>query len=315
MPYFKGLFVKHIISLAGDIGSGKGTIGKLLASSTGYNFISTGNILREIAGKLDMSIVELNKYAETHKEIDEEADGRLVDIEANGDDLIIDSRLAWHFIPSSFKVYLSAFYQTAAIRIYGDNARKAENAESIDSFLAQIKERRNLEILRFNTLYGVKCDDYSNYDLVIQTDFVSPAAILDVILKNYGLWIKGKYKRRIYLSPTSLFPTESVQKLSREDAEFICQSVKEKGFNELEPIEIVKKGDFYYLWDGHKRSSAAIFNNIALIPAILIADEYSSSIVGGITVEQFVSTSYNKSLVYDWEDCHKFRFKEYPFLN
>lgn len=304
--------MKSIISLAGDIGSGKGTLGVLLTISTGYEFISTGNILRNIASNLNMSIVELNKYAETHKEVDEEADNRLVEIEKNANEIIIDSRLAWHFIPSSFKVYLSASYETAAKRIYKDEDRKAEKAQNIESLLAQIKERRKLEIQRFESLYGVKCDDYNNYDIIIQTDFVSPDIIFDVVLRMYKQWLKGKYKQKIYLSPTTLFPVEHVRKLSGDDAKLLCKSVAEKGYDELEPIEIIKKDDFFYLWDGHKRCSAAILNKIPLIPAIIIANGNSALINNSLSVEQFISISYNKSLVYDWEDCHKFVFENYP---
>ena len=81
--------MKSLISLAGDIGAGKGTVGKLLVKSLGYDFLSTGNILREIAGQLNMTIVELNKYAETHKEVDEEADNRLVELEQNANEFLI----------------------------------------------------------------------------------------------------------------------------------------------------------------------------------------------------------------------------------
>ncbi len=304
--------MKSLISLAGDIGAGKGTVGKLLMESVGYDFLSTGNILREIAGKLNMTIVELNKYAETHKEIDAEADNRLVEIEQNANELIIDSRLAWHFVPSSFKVYLSVSYESAAKRIYKDEDRKAEQIESVESLLLQIKERRHLEIQRFHSLYGVKCNEYSNYDLVIQTDYVTPDVILNVILEAYKQWRESTYERKIYLSPTSLFPVERVRQLSGDVADFVFKSVRDRGYDKLEPIQIVGKGDFFYIWDGHKRCSAAILNKIPLIPAVLIGNGSAEAINESLTVGQFVKASYNKNLVHDWEDRHKFTFVNYP---
>lgn len=304
--------MKSIISLAGDIGAGKGTVGKMLVNSLGYNFLSTGNILREIASNLNMTIVELNKYAATHKEVDDEADNRLMDIESNADNIIVDSRLAWHFIPSSFKVYLSVSYENAAKRIYNDQERKAEKIESVDSLLIQIKERRRLELDRFYYLYGVQCDSYENYNIIIQTDHVSPESILAVILAEYKKRNDSNSQRRIYLSPTSLIPLESVRKLSGGDAEVLVESVCERGFDANNPILVVEDKGFYYIWDGHKRCSAALLNKVPLVPARLIANENFIKLGSGISVENYINGEYKRKYLYDWEDCHEFRFSEYP---
>ena len=97
------MIMKNVkISLAGDLGSGKSTVGKILAPLFGAEIYSTGTIQRGIALQMGMSTLELNRYMETHPEIDGMIDDGLRALEKEEKNLIIDSRMAWHFVPSSF---------------------------------------------------------------------------------------------------------------------------------------------------------------------------------------------------------------------
>ena len=66
--------MKDKISLAGDLGSGKSTVSDVLISRLGAEYYSTGAIVRSIAASKGMTVTELNKYMETHPEIDHEID-------------------------------------------------------------------------------------------------------------------------------------------------------------------------------------------------------------------------------------------------
>ena len=63
-----------IISLTGDLGSGKSTVSTILCKQLHYEYIYTGQIQRRIAERYAMTTNELNVYAETHPEIDREID-------------------------------------------------------------------------------------------------------------------------------------------------------------------------------------------------------------------------------------------------
>jgi cytidylate kinase len=65
------------ISLAGDLGSGKSTVSKILIERLGAEYYATGVLVREIAERHGMTIGELNIYMETHPEIDHEIDDGL----------------------------------------------------------------------------------------------------------------------------------------------------------------------------------------------------------------------------------------------
>ena len=172
------------ISLAGDLGSGKSTVGKLLAEKFGAQMYSTGTIQRELAAKMNMTTLELNKYSETHPEVDDMIDDGLRALNEKDVSVVIDSRMAWHFVPSSFSVYMSADPAVAAARIM-NAGRESEPFENLDEAVRSIAERRQSEQARYMHLYGVDIKDLKNYDFVIDTSDISPETVAGRIAEAY----------------------------------------------------------------------------------------------------------------------------------
>lgn len=179
------------ISLAGDLGSGKSTVGKILAARENLEFYSTGTIQRAIASQYGMTTYELNKYMETHPEIDDEIDNGLKALEKTDKRLVIDSRMAWHFVPSSFSVYLSTEITVSARRIMRAK-RDSEPFSSLEEAVESLRLRRASESKRYFSLYGVDIKDMNNYDLVLDTSVAPPEKVADAILYYYKLWQEGK---------------------------------------------------------------------------------------------------------------------------
>jgi len=172
------------ITLTGDLGSGKSTVSKILLERLGYEYVYTGKIQREIAARHGMSTLELNRYAETHPEIDAEIDATF---KALNDSvrLIVDSRLAWFFMPKSFKVYLQTDISVAAERISGDRQRKSEQYASKEEAVKDIIARKASENKRYQELYGADCSDMSKFDLVIDTSHIAPQDVAEAIISWY----------------------------------------------------------------------------------------------------------------------------------
>ena len=80
------------ISLAGDLGSGKSTVADILIKRLGAEYYSTGAIVRSIAAERGMTVTELNKYMETHPEIDHEIDAGISALSEDERFLVIDSK-------------------------------------------------------------------------------------------------------------------------------------------------------------------------------------------------------------------------------
>jgi len=185
-----------IITLTGDLGSGKSTVSKILTERLNYDYVYTGKIQREIANRYQMSTLELNQYAETHPEIDEEIDATFKALN-DSTDLIVDSRLAWFFIPNSFKVYLTCDINVAANRISNDRQRKSEQYVSQEEAIRNIIARKESENKRYMELYGADCSDLSNFDLVIDSSFITPEEVAGTIIAGYRVWIERKILRHV----------------------------------------------------------------------------------------------------------------------
>lgn len=182
---------KHIISLAGDLASGKGTVSLLLKDDLGYAIYRNGDYVRKLAKEKNMSITEFNIYLESHPEIDIQIENSAAQYAKENDNFIIDARLGWYAVPHSFKVYLKVDIDVSAKRAFNDPNRKAtESFNSIEEQKQDIIKRYNLENERYFKLYGVRKDDMSNYDLVIDTTNLTPEETCKKIKEEYYKWLK-----------------------------------------------------------------------------------------------------------------------------
>ena len=112
--------MKKIVTLSGDIGGGKSSVARSLAQTLGYKMLATGTIQRSIARKRGLTTLELNELSVTDSSVDDEIDHYVIELGKSRDALVIDSRLAWHFIPDSFKVFLIVDPLIGAERVFND---------------------------------------------------------------------------------------------------------------------------------------------------------------------------------------------------
>ncbi len=183
----------HIITMAGDIASGKGTVTSLLKEELGYEIYKNGEYVRKLAKDMNMSIVEFQEYLNQHEEIDREVEKSASIYAKEHDNLIIDARLGFYAVPHSFKVYLKVDLREAARRAYNDSLRKdTEIYNSIEDAMRDIKYRYDQENMRYLKTYNVKRDDMNNYDLVIDTTQKAPEEVANIILTQYREWLKER---------------------------------------------------------------------------------------------------------------------------
>jgi cytidylate kinase len=178
-----------IITITGDLGSGKSTVSGLLCKTLNYDYVYTGKIQREIAGRYNMTTLELNKYSETHPEVDEAIDSNFKSL-GSANNLVVDSRMAWFFIPHSFKVFLKAEVEVAVERISADNQRKNEKYASREEAVKNIIARKASENRRYLALYGADSSNASNFDLVIDTSRITPEQAAERLIRGYESWLK-----------------------------------------------------------------------------------------------------------------------------
>ncbi|MEI6601858.1 MAG: cytidylate kinase family protein [Clostridia bacterium] len=180
------------LALSGDLGSGKSTVTKLLIDNFGFETFSTGTYQRAMAKRMHMSTLELNQYAETHPEIDQEIDAKLTEEGRKPGNIIFDSRMAWHFVENAFKVYLISDVNQAAARVYCDSKNgvrgNVERYASVEEAKEYILNRRASEVVRYQEKYGVDITDMSNYDLVIDATHMTIVAIAEKTYEEMVRW-------------------------------------------------------------------------------------------------------------------------------
>lgn len=257
------------ISLAGDLGSGKSTVSKILIDRLGAEYYSTGAIVRSIAERRGMTVVELNVYMETHPEIDHEIDDGLAELSHLDKMLIIDSRMAWHFTKGTFPIYLSTDIETSALRIMYAN-RTGEHNATLEETVASTRTRRLSEQKRYMEQYGVDIQDLSNYALIVDTTNATPDEVADCITTAFSEWQRDKSYRRAFITPERLnYPDEA------PEGELIAALAErlEAGECDLPDVLVTERDGEFYVVGGIATALAYSFNMSTFIPATLVKDE------------------------------------------
>ncbi|MEJ0053854.1 MAG: cytidylate kinase family protein [bacterium] len=180
----------QIITIAGSIGSGKSSTAKAVAAALGYEHFSSGDLFRQIAAERGLSIEAMNLSLEERNDVDHGVDELLKNM--NGKEkLVIDSRLAFHWIPESFKVFLYVDPQSAAERIYAhirDQGRVSQEGSSAAEIRENTEVRTASETRRYSALYGVNVYDTTQFDAVINTTHNNLETVVAMVLGAFRGW-------------------------------------------------------------------------------------------------------------------------------
>ena len=168
-----------IITISGESGSGKTTVGKLLSNLMNYKFISGGYFFREKAKEYNMDLINFSKYAEKHQEIDHEEDTMLLNFIKSNDNIVIESRLSGYL---SYKNNINAYKIYLFVSENERINRLKLRDKNIDK--SDIIRRGRSELKRYIIFYGINYKDFSYYDLIINTDKYKPEGISEIIIKR-----------------------------------------------------------------------------------------------------------------------------------
>lgn len=228
------------ITIAGDLGSGKSTVANHLISNINYRIESAGLIFRRLAEQHGMTAKEFNQFIESNPKYDNMVDDTIKEMGAKEENIIFDSRLAWYFVPKSFKIYMYVDVDTATERIFNDKGRVSESYSDMATAKKEIIERRESEVLRYKTFYNIDINNYSNYDFIIDTSHATKDEVNEAVLSNFKAFEKGEAYDRILLSPKNLIIENDVENDASDD------------------IEIEKRDGKFYVLKGFAKVRAAL---------------------------------------------------------
>ena len=301
-----------LFSITGYMGSGKTTICKILSEKLGFERVSGGVVLRDGAKENNMSILKFVEYLLTLDEIseyDKRADERIMRIakESKGKNMIFDSRTAWHFIPESFKVYIIVSPYEAARRTYLVRNEHEETYQTLDEAQEALIERRVAENKRYKKIYGINCEDFNNYDVVIDTTSITPDRAVEIIMECYNRKKDGLPYEKLWISPQTLFPTRPIKKI---DMEKLQRSYDVISKHKEMKVELLRFHDGLFILDGH---GVVIAYNLLKYPTInptLVMDEEELKRQGKADMKNVIQISEEDIDI--WAKLNGFSYNYYP---
>ncbi|MBP3631162.1 MAG: AAA family ATPase [Clostridia bacterium] len=190
-----------ILTITGAPCSGKSTVARMLELKYGFDRMSTGKIVRDMAKERGLDIVQMQEVLNADPTIDQKIEERQkqIGIERADDKLIMEARLAWYAVPHSFKVYVTIPEDEMAKRFLADSERENNNdkpVSSVEEAREVLAYRKTQEIERYKKIYGVDLSDMSNFDFVAENYNKTPEQTADEIYEAYKKYVKkNKHKR------------------------------------------------------------------------------------------------------------------------
>ena len=168
------------IAISGPPGSGKTTVGELVADRMGFELVLVGQLFRQMAVERNMDLAAFGRLAEENETIDRELDDRTVAVAREREDIVIEGRLTGALLKQNGIDALSVLVDaTEDVRCSRIAKREEKPAEVV---LDEMRRREQSERKRYLAYYGIDPSDSGIYDLCIDSSSKPPEEIADAII-------------------------------------------------------------------------------------------------------------------------------------
>ncbi|MFH1520477.1 MAG: (d)CMP kinase [Candidatus Micrarchaeota archaeon] len=164
-----------IIAVSGLTGSGKNTLGELLAKKLDYALVCP--TFKDLAAKEGISLMEFQKKAEKDHNIDKKFDAILKEMVVKTDgNCVVTTWLGPWIVDADFRIKISAPLEIRAVRVANRDKMTVAQATK------HVKERDEENRQRYLKVYGIDIYDESKFDAVLDNSDKTPEQILDMAL-------------------------------------------------------------------------------------------------------------------------------------
>ena len=288
------------IAINGQLGSGKSEICRRLNKYYGYDVFCTGDIQRKFAEELGISTLELNEKAKSDFSFDYAIDKALVEYaEKNrGKNVIFDSRMAWHFVKSAFKIHLLISPFIAADRVFGKRKSVAEDYSTKEETMRELIQRRMVENERYAMVYNVQMGDYNNYNLLLDTSTLTPDETCKIIIDESKAFLIDENRRYVSVSTINIYPTKPISALDTDKIDRCIDKIKNGSSLKIKLLPI---NDSFYIFEGHEEVIALNRCGVRQVDADIVEKN---------TVSNAIFST--REIVAEWEKFNGFVFGFYP---
>jgi CMP/dCMP kinase len=170
------------LTIGGLPGTGTTTACKSLEKELGLQYVYAGQIFRDMAKAMDMTLEQFGRYCETHPEGDRSLDDRQI-LLLRGPPILLEGRMSGFLahregLPA-YKVWFTCDPWVRAERIV-----RREGGE-IEDRMEESRRREESERTRYIAYYNYDPSDLSVYDLVLDTTSKTPEEVVQEVLRRY----------------------------------------------------------------------------------------------------------------------------------
>jgi cytidylate kinase len=222
---------------------------------------------------MNMTTLELNQLMCSDKKYDKMIDDETARIsrENPDKDIIFDSRLAWHFVEHSFKVFVSVSLEVAAERVMNDQRGAEEKYSSLEEAKKLLAERAATEKVRYKDIYNLNYMDFNNYNLIIDSTYCTQDKIAEIVLKEakaYGeqYAVTGQETTKMLVSPRRLIELIEITEEDRAAVADLVQEYAKVNYAINQTILVTKEEDNYTVLEGLQYVKAAFLAEVPYVP-------------------------------------------------
>lgn len=245
------------ITISGDIGSGKSSVGEYLANELSIPFVDCGQIYRNYAKQKGIDVLQQNRSDDYS--IDEQIDNDLKWWGTKNKAGVYVSRTAWYFMPFALHIYLCIDPMTAAERILVRRSN-AEEHSSLEDIIKYNEERIKREDTRYERMYGITRKSQLNNTQIImhigdRTFNEVCACLLEIVHK-----FNDTHNMMLAFDPRAAIPTYPLSDLDKISIE---NSKAETGpIIKYDAIRMQFANNKPYIIDGHCSVASACLTNV-----------------------------------------------------
>ena len=283
------------ITISGEPGCGKTTVARLVSEKLDIAYASTGALQRELAAERGISTLELNEISNTDPSIDGEIDSRTVQLGARDESIVVDSRLAWRFLPGSLKVLIVCPLAIAAQRVFAAR-RSDEQYADVAGTEKALAARYTFECERFWNKYAADLKRIRNYDLILDSSILTAEQIAERIVASAADPAVGRAGPVVFLSPRQIYATADVGGVGRDASP------------DAAPFGIVRIGEHWFATGAHDALSRALdAGRVALRCACTGQDD--EVVDHRLTARRLVLERAGPALWRGWEEAFGFTYR------
>lgn len=185
-----------IITVNGKPGAGKSTVANALAKRLGYHVLDVGQWRRQEAQRRGITLAAFNAWAEKHpREGDWAFEQKFIRAVRKNPKTVVTGRMAFHFLPESFKVFLNVAPREGARRALQDKHERVNEVgkrPTIATIMRLHRQRILSDIRRYQKLYGINIFLRRNYDFVLNTSRIPIPTMVKRVASAFRSWQKSK---------------------------------------------------------------------------------------------------------------------------